>query len=437
MRRWVPCLALALAQPAFAQEPPQAVRLEGLGVEDVLALAGRLVEAGHHDEALVLLDQLGADGAGGPQRDFLAGMIALARKDYPRAETLFRTILAGDPSLVRVRLELARALFLEKRDEDADYHFKLAIAASPPPEVVANIARYREAIRARRSWRFNLALGVAPDSNINSATGKERVEILGLPFELNPDARARSGVGLVAGGDASIRLARDSGMPIYLGAFGRMVRYGDNRFNDIYAGVEAGPEFRISGGRLRVAATGFRRWYGGPRLVTSLGGRLAFDKVVGGKWGLEASLSARNNAYARRFDVDGSDLEAAFAVNRALEPSALGYAYGSVQRSIAKDPGYSNWQARIGLGLRKELGWGLRPEVAVEVGRQVNDARLRLFGRTRRDWRVHATASIYKREWNILGFAPSLRVTWSRSYSTIALYDQKRLRAEIGVTRSF
>jgi len=435
-------IALTLAWPAGAETaesaaPPQSTRLEHLSANDILAIAGGLIDAGRYDQAQVLLNRLEADGAGGIERDFLDGMLALTRQDYRRAEVVFRTILQGDPSLVRVRLELARTLFLEKKDEEADYHFKLAIAARPAPAVMANVARFREAIRARRAWRFNIDLGIAPDSNINSATNAEQVEILGLPFELSPDSRAESSTGIIVGADASIRLHRDSKIPIYLGAYGRIVRYPDHDFDDYYIGSEAGPEFRLSGGRLRVGGTGLQRWYGGKPLVSSIGGRLNFDKLIGGKLGLEAALAMRRNAYSRRDDVDSLDIEGSIALNKALGKSTLGFAYASIQRSIANDPGQSNWQGRIGLGVLKEIGWGLRPQFSVEIGHQVNDAPLVLFGGTRRDWRVLANASIYKRDWNVAGFAPSLKVSWTRNFSSLSVYDQRRIRAEFGIAKAF
>jgi len=426
----------AIALPVHAQELPRGYPQQ-LATDDILSAAGRLIDAGRYEQAQRLLDHLAAEGARGTERDFHEGMLALAQKHFPRAERLFRKILAGDPRLVRVRLELARTLFLDRKDEEADYHFRLAVAQHPPAPVLRNIARFREAIRARRAWRFNLTFGIAPDSNINSATDKERIEIFGLPFKLDPNARARSGTGTIIGGDANIRLLRDNPVPLYIGAYGRAVRYPDHDFDDIYVGGEAGPEFRVAGGRLRTTATGFERWYGGSGLVTSLGGKLDFDKVINAKWSLEASLSVRHNAYARRADVDGWDIEAAASINRSLDSSTLGFAYAVVQRGIANDRGQSNWQGRIGLGALKEIGWGLRPQLTVEIGGQRNDAPLAIFGGTRRDWRLQATASIYKRNWNIAGFAPSLRTTWSRNYSTVVLYDQMRLRGEFGITKAF
>ena len=177
------------------------------------------------------------------QRVFIAGMTAYADHDYRSAEATFRRILDRDPALLRVRLELARTLFMEKKDEQADYQFRLAAAAHPGAMVAKNIVRFREALRARRSWRFNVDFGFAPDSNINSATDKQSVDIYGLPFRLNSDARAHSGTGLFFGGDASIRLNRDR-LPIYIGGYGHWVRYSDHRFDDAYVGGEVGPGIR-------------------------------------------------------------------------------------------------------------------------------------------------------------------------------------------------
>jgi len=429
--------ALAAGAPIIPAIATQARTLNGLSANDVLAIAGKLIEAGRYDDAQTLLRRLESDNAGGVERDFLEGMIALARQDFPRAEDLFRKILESDPSLLRVRLELARTLYLEKKDEESEYQFKLAIAEHPPQAVVANIARFREALRARRAWRFNLNFAIAPDSNINSATNSDQVDLFGLPFKLDPSARARSGTGWVAGADANVRLWRDSKVPIYLAGYGHMVRYAGRRFNDLYIGGEAGPEFRLLGGRLRTSVTGLKRWYDGRDLVTSFGIRPNFDKIIGGRLSIDASLAFRHNNYAGRTDVDGWDIEAVFAANRALGATTLGFAYVSALRGISSDQSYSNWYGRIGAGIQKEIKWGLRPQLAFEFGYQLNDAPLLLFGKTRRDRRFQASASIYKRDWSVLGFAPSIGVTWSRSYSTISLYRQKRLRAEFGITKAF
>ena len=401
-----------------------------------LAQAARLLAAGQVDAAHRLVVGM-PSGQGGTERDFLDGVISYAGKDYRRAETIFRRILDRDPRLLRVRLELARTLYMEKKDEEADYHFRLAEAARPSETVMRNILRFREAMRARRSWRFNLDFGFAPDTNINSATDKQTVDIYGLPFLLDPGGRAQSGIGHFVGGDASIRLNRSGLVPIYINGFGRWLRYADRRFDDSYAGGDIGPEFQLQGGQLRTTATGLARWYGGHPLVRSFGGRIEYDKIIGHKWTVAGTLAYRRNDYARRSDVDGSDLEIRAAANRPLGAATLGLGYASFQRNWAKDPGEAFWRAQLGIGVIKEIGWGLRPQLSLDVARQLHQAPLAPFGRVRRDWLLESSFSIYKRNWNLRGFAPSLSLTMTRNRSTITLYDEKRLRAELRLTKAF
>ena len=373
----------------------------------------------------------------GIQRQFIEGMNNYAAHNYIGAEAIFRAILDRNPRLLRVRLELARTLFMEKRDEQADYHFRLAAGEQPSAAVLRNITRFREAIRARRAWRLNFDIGFAPDSNINSATDKESVDVYGLPFQLDPSAHARSGTGVFVGGDASVRLNRFGKVPIYLGAYGRWTRYQDHRFDDAYVGAEAGPEFKLAGGRLRTTGTALMRWYGTRPLVSSLGGHFDYEKLVGDKWTLGGSLLVRRNDYDRRRDVDGWDAEIRALANRPLGPTTLGFLYVSVERNWANDRGQAFWRESLGVGALKEIGWGLRPQISVDLARQTGDGPLAPFGERRRDWLLQGRFSIYKRDWNIGGFAPSLSVTVTRNFSTVTLYDEKRLRGEVRLTRAF
>jgi hypothetical protein len=371
------------------------------------------------------------------QQQFVDGMSSYSGRDYARAESIFRHLLDRQPSLLRVRLELARTLYMERKDEQADYHFRLAAGEHPSDPVLRNILRFRQAIRSRRSWRFDFDFGFTPDSNINSATDKETVDIYGLPFTLDPTGRARSGTGRFAGAEASVRLNRSGKVPIYVGGYGRLTRYGDRRFDDAYAGIEAGPEFHLGGGQLRTTMTGLRRWYGRHPLVTSVGARLDYDRLAGKSWTLGGSLLLRHNDYSRRADVDGWDAEARLSANRPLGATTLGFGYADIQRNWANDPGQAFWRAQIGVGVLKEIGWGLRPQVRADFARQAGDAPLAPFGRRRRDWLLQGSFSLYKRDWNMKGFAPSLSLTTTRNLSTLDLYDEKRVRGEIRLTRAF
>lgn len=429
----MPCAAATIADGDSASSASD----DSDSATPILARVARLLAAGRPGAARELLSRLPEAGNGGAERDFLDGMISYSGRDYRGAEAMFRRILDRDPRLLRVRLELARTLFMEKKDEQADYHFRLAAAEDPPAGVARNIVRFRQAIRARRSWRFNFNFGFAPDSNINSATDKESVDIYGLPFQLNPDGRAQSGTGHFVGADASIRLNRSGNVPVYIAGYGRLVRYGDARFDDTYAGAEAGPELDLAGGKLRATATAFMRWYGKRPLVTSFGTHLDYDRLIGDKWTLGGTLLVRHNDYSGRTDVDGWDAEGGVSASRPLGAATLGFGYFGVERNLAKDPGQAFWRGRMEVGVLKEVGWGLRPQITIVLARQVGDGPLAPFAEKRRDWLVQGSLSIYKRDWSFQGFAPSLSVTVTRNLSTLPLYAERRHRAEFRLTKAF
>ena len=179
---------------------------------------------------------------------------------------------------------------MEKKDEQADYHFSLAAAEHPSRQVMRNIANFRDAIRARRSWRFNFDFGFAPDSNINSATDKKSVDIYGLPFQLDPDARARSGTGRFVGGDASVRLNRFGQNPDLRGRLWPIGSLRRSSFRRCLCRRRGGAGVPLAGGHLRTIATGLMRWYGKRPARTSVrcAGRI---REAGGRHGIRRNAA--------------------------------------------------------------------------------------------------------------------------------------------------
>jgi hypothetical protein len=188
---------------------------------------------------------------------------------------------------------------------------------------------------------------------------------------------------------------------------------------------------------LRTTATGLTRWYGNRRLAASIGAHVDYEKLVGGKWTVGGTLLVRHNDYARRRDVDGWDAEARVSANGPLGATTLGFGYVSVERNWASDPGEAFWRERGGVGILKEVGWGLRPQLSIDLARQTGDGALAPFGKVRRDWLLQGSLSVYKRDWNVRGFAPSISMTMTRNISTLTLYDEKRVRGEVRLTKAF
>jgi len=408
-----------------------------LTAAQVVDVARNLIAAGKLNQADTLLSQLERDAAGGEERRFLQGMLALASNDYARAETLFRAMLDRDPSLLRVRLELARVLFLQHDDPAADYHFRLALAGQPPATVVQTVNGYRQIIRNRRAWRFDFGIGIAPDTNINGATNRQRVSILGLPFELDDDARASSGIGLAVNAEGSYRFRRETRMPVYVGAYGRSIRYGRSEFDDEYVGLDAGPEFNTRFGRLRAAMTAGTRWYGKETYNDSLGMRLLIESPVATRWGFGGSVEFRALHHPQRPFLDGHTYDLNLSLSRVLGPATLGNVWAGAQRKTAAVDAYSSRTVRLGGGISHELGWSLRLGLGAEAARTLYDQPLGIFADRRKDSSAFAYVSVAKRDFRIAGFTPTLRMSYAATASTIDLYRSTRWRAEVALLRTF
>src|SRR5215831_5941118 len=184
-----------LAVDTCAQETQPQISID-LTVDEAIELATQWLEQGRLEPAERLVAKLRAVPDPRPQVLFLSAHIKLAKGDLPGAIDEFRRILQKDPKAVRVRLDLALTLYRTRDYAAALYHFELALSADLPPQAKANALRFVRDIQHRESY-WELTLGIASDSNINYATSATDVRIADLQFQLNENARAKSGTGLV------------------------------------------------------------------------------------------------------------------------------------------------------------------------------------------------------------------------------------------------
>ena len=153
-----------------------------------------LIENGKFDEALDALRPLAKTHPKRTDILFLLGLAAIERSeqsDITEADrealladaiTALRTILIDRPDLVRVRLELARAFFLNRDDGLARDHFERVLAGNPPPPVVANVQLFLDSIRARRRWSTYLGVALLPSTNIGRHPHENTIiTVPGLP----------------------------------------------------------------------------------------------------------------------------------------------------------------------------------------------------------------------------------------------------------------
>jgi hypothetical protein len=439
-------LVLALCASAAAQEaaPPAAgvsVPLEKLPEvmtpPEVIEVAKRLILAGQTDPARRLLERIEAQAADPVEVRFLLGTIAAAEKRYGDAVKIYRDILTDKPGITRVRLELARALFLNEEDEAAEHHFHLALSDQPPGPVADNIKMFLDAIRARKDFRWTVGFTVAPDTNINVAPEDERVDLFGLPFILDENARQRSGVGVVVSGGAEYSPDLSQRTKLESNVYVRHSEYKCGDFDDTLVSAGIGPSFRWSRTTISAQATGYYRWYGGDAYNRALGGQVTWEQDIARRWRASATIGYQQVDYLLNDQLDGPLYSFTATVTYGLSSRSYLRGIFSVNYERADALALRNTEWRYGLGLYRELGWGiiayLQPEITFNPYKGIQPA----FNRRRNDTELRIGLSLIKRDINLWGFSPELRYTFVKNHSSIDFYDYDRHRVEIGVSRKF
>ena len=273
------------------------------------ALAQRSVDLGvfirdrRWDDAQALIEALPAEQRAAPDVMFIEAFVSRQRGRPRHAIELYQRLLDDDASLGRVRLELAQTFVEIGDDRAAEQNFRLALATDVRAEIRTNIEAQLTELERRQSWRFSVNLAVAPDSNVNTATEAEQLDLFGLPFELSDEARRTSGVNATLALGAERAFGHSGPLSVLVGVGVRGTDNEGSRFDDAAISGRLGGQFVSMGLRTAVSLVGERRWFGDDWLSTSAGVELS-QRFSDGRTVHDIDLQAMRLDYDDRDDRD-------------------------------------------------------------------------------------------------------------------------------------
>jgi len=412
--------------------------------KQLLAKAEELVHAKRYEAARPLISALAQVPDLKFQQKFLSGFIAVETGDLKGAIKEFRSILDENPGQTRVRLELARAYLMSGKESSADYHFRLAQNDENLPDAISQTIRNtRSILRDQRVWRFGFDFGFAPDTNINSATNSETIDInfgpIKLPLSLDNNAREKSGIGQTAGFSGGLRLKAADNIALLFDANSRMVNYKGESADDFVVQLAAGPEVRIAEyASLSVQAVGQQRWYGGSLATREYGTRVGLQTALSEGQRIGVELDARRTDSKISDAYSGWQLGANATYEHLVGKSFIATASVFGRKDLLNAKGFSSLNYGINLGIGGELPFGLNAGISGGVSRSEFDAPLFLYStENRNDWRSFARAYIGTRQFKFLGFSPSIDYNFSRVDSNYDLYEMNRHRVNFKFAKFF
>jgi hypothetical protein len=208
-----------------------------------------LIEKGNSAAAYALGKQSPQE-LGNPVFDFYFGVAAVDSGHSGEGVLALERYIINFPGNLQARLELARGYFVLGEDLRAKEEFSDILKANPPSDVVANIDRYLDAIRAREStYRTTsgvfVEFGGGYDTNINGGVSGSNISLpnFGLVTVAPAGVRIdRAFSQLTAGASVSVPLA--PGVAVYGSFSGDYKLYsGDREFDQGNLGAAGGVSY--------------------------------------------------------------------------------------------------------------------------------------------------------------------------------------------------
>ena len=436
-RLLLPLMLAATGMPATAVAQ-EALRLSELPAETLIEAARAALAKGELEDAEFLLRGIKPGEGNIDDLDFLYGSIAMAREDWQTAIARFRAMLIRDPTLPRVRLDLALAYFRAKEDGSAAYHFRQVLGDEDlPPIVRARTLAFLDTIRRRKTWSVSAAVALAPDSNINAATSSRQVNLFGFPAQLSEDARQTSGVGLNANISAGYEARISPDLRFRTSARLYTRTYKKSKFNDRTLTLRAGPRFLFEKFDLRPELTARARRLSGEMYSRAAGIELSGDWHLAPAWRLSAAVGGERIFY-ETFLGEGNLYSTQVGLAHALGPATLLRADGVFRREAVDSEAYSWREFITGVSATRELPRGFVVTAGSSYRLRRYDRPIAAFGpEARQDRTLAGRVKISNRHIELFGFMPELTVRHERRSSNLSLYDYKRNLVEVGVVRTF
>ena len=426
------CLTLmstaALPKAYVAPSPEQISEYEASTESTRVKLLIKLAKSGQHDLAETLLKRYPLKGEFGPNRQlFIEGLILKARGNLTGAAKNYRAALADDPSLTLVRAELAQTLFQLEEDDSAKHHLNLLVAEAPDEYQAQGIRSFIDAIDARRPFKFNAYVSVAPSTNVNNGSSNKTIyaPLWGVEMDIDDNSREQSGIGFSTGFSAGYAHRLGNDFSVVLGGGVNASLYTDSDFNTYNASQSAELRYLLNGGFLGAGMVASENMKNDEIDLSyySYGPRVSLQKAITPQDRINLSTVYEWRTYPDTSSSDGTALLIDGSWNHAFD-SSLTASLGAGYDRIKTELDFTSYETYSGsVGLYKELPKGITVDLNGEVRLSEFDAMHPIAGVTRKDTRLSGTVALTKRDFNIWGYAPSLEYTYVNNDSNISLYE--------------
>lgn len=357
----------------------------------------------------------------------IAGKVDLAIARY-------REMIAANPNLPPVRLQLALALLTDHQDEAAQNQFEKLQAETLPDEIRRVVEQGLNTLRQRRSWSFNVSGYYRYDNNINGAPRQKEVAMGQGKWTFSDPKKAH---GIHADLSAERLLPLNNGWYAKAEAGVNADWFWDaHDYDDFRFRLGLGGGWQNARRDLGITPFVKRRIFAGKAYSLDIGMDLNASYWLTPQWRLSASGQFAHKKYDSRPWLEGNQYFT--GVNALYLRNAGQYWFGGVNTlfSGARDDSDAYSRYALSAGWGKEWGKGISSRLSTTVARRIYDAP-DFFNIQRKDNEYSASLSLWNRNFYFWGITPRLSFYWNKTDSNHFYYDNQNTDVYLELTRTF
>lgn len=376
---------------------------------------------------------------------FAEAQLTKQSRQYDRAIRLYRDILATQPELTPVRIQLATSLYQDQQDNAAKDQFERALADPALPKDIAGLVNlYRQALDERDDWQLSFGLRYLHEKNITNVSDASGFQWRGIPFTKGEGMKPQSahGVGYWLAIERDFNLAGAHYLHFDNLLYGK--NYWDNHsYDDITNRTTLGYTHKRADTRWSILPFYERQWYGNVRYKWAQGVRLEWSHWLNPNWQLSAAMEYSRDRYHRETLLNGHDKLGSLTLLWRRTPQQFFYVGGDVTAERTQERRYSYDLLGIRAGWGQEWHWGISSRLALLMAKREYKANFALnqtmtYDKARKDHIYQANLTLWKRDWHLWGITPKLQFNWKRQSSNFAdIYSYTDKSANMLIEKTF
>ena len=410
-----------------------------------------LIQEGNYTVAKNLLEQAYQNSNDKQEKEEIVltlAYIATQQEDYNRAIRLYRQILNSNPSITIARFNLAWLYFLKKEYEAARFNMKLALAQKDLPEDMRKQGSYLlYQIRQERVWNAEISVGIAPDTNINGASGKQiECFYIGLwgPFcrELE---NIQSDVGFQGAGIFDYTYKFNDKWSIKNRLSVDSIHYDDERFSFWSMGLATGPRYTTQKGEYWLAGSYKKQFNEEHRYANTCSVFADISRDLGRRFSLYSKAEFSDITYEKNLYKAFDTKEYSF--NTRLFFFLNNWSYLVLGLNYSLDDARADYNSffrqnySLGLGMQLPYGFNIYLEPSLSNSHYLhkgfyitNDT---LVEEKRKENTKGVFISLSSNLLSVYDFTPRVNFLYNKRSSNIGSYGFERTRWEFGISKAF